>query len=93
MRSPRRSATIPTTAPGQVRYIDLYREVVGGAKAVQWPAGGYQAVEQNLSRAYDAVAFEQLTAEEAADEFLAGLQEQVTNAAQLAPPIRLRRRG
>ena len=29
--------------------------------AVQWPAGGYQAVEQNLSRAYDAVAFEQLT--------------------------------
>jgi multiple sugar transport system substrate-binding protein len=72
----------PATAPGQVRYIDLYREVIGGAKAVQWPAGGYQAVEQNLQRAYDAVAFEQLSAEDAATEFLAGLQEQVTNAAQ-----------
>jgi multiple sugar transport system substrate-binding protein len=72
----------PTTAPGQVRYIDLYREVVGGAKGVQWPAGGLQALEQNLQRAYDAVAFEQLTAEQAAEEFLAGLQEQITNAAQ-----------
>ena len=71
----------PNTAPGQVRYIDLFREVIGGAKPVQWPAGGYQAVEQNLNRAYDAVAFEQLTPEQGAEEFLAGLQEQVTNAA------------
>lgn len=72
----------PNTAPGQVRYIELFREVVGTAKPVQWPAGGYQAVEQNLQRAYDAVAFEQLSPEDAAAEFLAGLQEQVTNAAQ-----------
>jgi multiple sugar transport system substrate-binding protein len=71
----------PSTAPGQVRYIDLYREVIASAKPVQWPAGGYQAVQQNLERAYDAVAFEQLSAEDAAAEFLAGLQEQVTNAA------------
>jgi multiple sugar transport system substrate-binding protein len=74
-------ANDPSTAPGQVRYIQLFREVVGGAKPVQWPAGGYQAVQQNLERAYDAVAFEQLTPEQAAEEFLAGLQEQVTNAA------------
>ncbi len=74
-------ANDPTTAPGQVRYIQLFREVIDTAKPVQWPAGGYGAVEQNLQRAYDAVAFEQLTSEQAAEEFLAGLQEQVTNAA------------
>jgi multiple sugar transport system substrate-binding protein len=71
----------PNTHPGQVRYIELFREVIDTAKPVFWPAGGYQAVEQNLQRAYDAVAFEQLTPEQAAEEFLAGLQEQVTNAA------------
>jgi multiple sugar transport system substrate-binding protein len=75
-------ATSPDTVPAQVRHIELYREVVDQAKPVAWPAGGYQAVEQNLQRAYDAVAFEQLTSQEAADEFLAGLQEQVTNAAR-----------
>lgn len=72
----------PATAPGQVRFIELYRQVVDEAKPVQWPAGGYQAVQQNIERAYDAVAFEQLTPEQAAEEFLAGLQDQVTAAAR-----------
>jgi multiple sugar transport system substrate-binding protein len=75
-------ANDPATAPGQVRFIELYRQVVDGAKPVQWPAGGYQAVQQNIERAYDAVAFEQLTPEQAAEEFLAGLQDQVTTAAR-----------
>jgi multiple sugar transport system substrate-binding protein len=48
---------------------------------VSWPAGGYQAVTDTLGRAYDAVAFETMSVEEAADQFLAELQEQVTNAA------------
>ena len=40
-------ANDPSTAPGQVRYIELFRDVVGTAKPVQWPAGGPQAVQQN----------------------------------------------
>ncbi len=72
----------PATAAGQVRYIELFREVVGGAKPVQWPAGGYQAVTETIARAYDAVAFEQLSSADAADQFIAELQEQVNNAAK-----------
>lgn len=75
-------ATSPETAPGQVRHIELYRQVVDGAKPVAWPAGGYQAVTETLGRAYDAVAFEQLSPEEGAEQFLADLQEQVSNAAR-----------
>jgi multiple sugar transport system substrate-binding protein len=71
----------PSTAPGQVRHIELFQQVSAGAKPVAWPAGGYQAVTETLGRAYDAVAFEQMTSDEAADQFLAELQEQVTNAA------------
>ena len=72
----------PNTAPGQVRHIELYREVVGGAKPVAWPAGGYQAVTDTIARAYDAVAYEQMSSAEAAEQFLQELQEQVTNAAR-----------
>jgi multiple sugar transport system substrate-binding protein len=71
----------PSTAPGQVRFIELFRQVVDDAKPVAWPAGGYQAVTDTLGRAYDAVAFETMSVEDAADQFLAELQEQVTNAA------------
>ncbi|HHY50209.1 MAG TPA: extracellular solute-binding protein [Alphaproteobacteria bacterium] len=71
----------PNTSPGQKRFIELFREVVDGAKPVAWPAGGYQAVTDTLGRAYDAVAFEQMSVEDAADQFLAELQEQVSNAA------------
>ncbi len=75
-------AESPNTVPAQKRHIELYQQVVGGAKPVAWPAGGYQAVQQNIERAYDSVAFGQLTPEQAAEEFLAGLQEQVRNAAR-----------
>jgi multiple sugar transport system substrate-binding protein len=70
----------PGTAPGQVRHIRLFQQVAEGAKPVAWPAGGYQAVQQNIERAYDAVAFEQLTPEEAAEQFIDELQAQVTIA-------------
>jgi len=73
-------AASPDTAPGQVRHIELYRQVVDGAKPVAWPAGGYQAVTDTIARAYDAVAYEQMSSAEAADQFLAELQEQVGNA-------------
>ena len=71
----------PSTAPGQVRFIELFQQVAPTAKPVLWPAGGYQAVTDTLGRAYDAVAFETISVEDAADQFLAELQEQVTNAA------------
>lgn len=72
----------PNTAPGQVRHIELYRQVAAGAKPVAWPAGGYQAVTDTIARAYDAVAYEQLSSAEAAEQFLEELQEQVSNAAR-----------
>jgi multiple sugar transport system substrate-binding protein len=72
----------PTTDPGQVEHIKLFQKVAAGAKPVAWPAGGYQAMTDTIARAYDAVAYEQMTAEEAADQFISDLQEQVSNAAK-----------
>jgi multiple sugar transport system substrate-binding protein len=74
-------ATNPNTVPSQVRHIELYRQVVDAAKPVAWPAGGYQAVTDTIARAYDAVAYEQMSSAEAAEQFIAELQEQVNNAA------------
>lgn len=74
-------ANDPATAPGQKRFINLFQEVAPTAKPVFWPAGGYQAVTDTLGRAYDAVAFETMSAEDAADQLLEELQEQITNAA------------
>lgn len=70
----------PTTAPGQVRHIELFQEVVATARPVRWPAGGYQALTDSLTRAYDAVAFGQLTTADAAAQLVADLQDQVETA-------------
>ena len=74
-------ASNPDTQKTQVRMIEVYRQLVPTAKPVFWPAGGYAALTDVLNRTYDAVAFEQLTPEQGADQLLAELQEQVTNAA------------
>ena len=74
-------ANAPETSPGQKRFIQLFQQVAGGAKPIAYPAGGNQAITDTLGRAYDAVAFETMSAEDAADQFLAELQEQITNAA------------
>lgn len=71
----------PETQPTQVRHIELYQEVADEANPVFWPAGGYQAMTDTLNRAYDSVAFEMLTPEQGAEEFLADLQQQVSQAA------------
>jgi multiple sugar transport system substrate-binding protein len=75
-------ATNPETQPTQVRMIEIYRQVAPKAKPVFWPAGGYQALTDVLNRTYDAVAFEQLGVEEAADQLIAELNEQLANAAR-----------
>jgi multiple sugar transport system substrate-binding protein len=72
----------PKTSAGQKRHIELFQQLAAGAKPVAWPAGGYAAVTDTLGRAYDAVAYEQMSVEEAADQFLSELQEQVTTASK-----------
>jgi multiple sugar transport system substrate-binding protein len=74
-------ANDPATSPGQKRFIELFQQVASTAKPIAYPAGGNQAITDTLGRAYDAVAFETMSVEDAADQFLAELQEQITNAA------------
>ena len=75
-------ATNPETQPTQVRMIEIYRQEAPKAKPVFWPAGGYQALTDVLNRSYDAVAFEQMSVEEAADMLISELNEQLANAAR-----------
>lgn len=75
-------ATNPETQPTQVRMIEIYRQEAPKAKPVFWPAGGYQALTDVLNRTYDAVAFEQMSVEEAADQLITELNEQLANAAR-----------
>jgi multiple sugar transport system substrate-binding protein len=74
-------AADPDTQPTQVRHIALYQEVIEDANPVFWPANGYQALTDTLNRAYDAVAFGQLSVEEGADQLMADLQQQLDQAA------------
>lgn len=71
----------PKTSPGQKRHIELFQQVANDAKPVAWPAGAYAAVTDTLGRAYDAVAYEQMSPEDAADQFMQELQDQITAAA------------
>ncbi|GGA50091.1 ABC transporter substrate-binding protein [Pelagibacterium lentulum] len=75
-------AADPATQPTQVRLIELYNEVVPTANPVFWPAGGYQAMTDVLNRSYDAVAFEQLTPEQGAEQLISELQQQLSQAAR-----------
>jgi multiple sugar transport system substrate-binding protein len=75
-------ATNPETQPTQVRMIEIYRQVAPQAKPVFWPAGGYQALTDVLNRTYDAIAFEQMSPEDGADQLIAELNEQLANAAR-----------
>jgi len=73
-------AADPATNPGQARNIELFQQVVAEASPIPWPAGGYQAVTDTLNRAYDAVAFGVATPEDAADQFMTELQQQLDTA-------------
>ena len=75
-------ANNPDTQATQVRMIEIYRQVAPQAKPVFWPAGGYQALTDVLNRTYDAIAFEQMSAEDGADQLIAELNEQLANAAR-----------
>lgn len=71
----------PETQPTQVRHIELYQELSETANPVFWPPNGYQAMDDTLGRAYEAVAFGALSVEDAADQFLEEFQQQLDQAA------------
>jgi multiple sugar transport system substrate-binding protein len=61
----------PNTTRGQKEQIALFRELANVFKPIIYPNNGYNAINEAMPRAYQAVAFEQMTAEEAADQFFA----------------------
>ena len=65
----------PDTSHGQREFIKLFQRVVDGAKPVNYPPGGTGAVQDALSRAYEAVAFGQLSPDDAAAQFHADLED------------------
>lgn len=71
----------PDTQPTQVRHIELFQKLAETADPVFWPPNGYQALTDTLNRAYDAVAFEQVSVEDGADQLMADLQQQLDQAA------------
>lgn len=65
----------PETSHGQREFIQLFQRVVDGAKPINYPPGGTGAVQDALSRAYEAVAFGQLSPSDAAAQFHADLED------------------
>ncbi len=65
----------PDTSRGQREFIQLYQRIVDSAKPVSYPPGGTGAVQDALSRAYQEVAFGQLSAAEAAAQFHADMED------------------
>lgn len=65
----------PNTSESQRKHIELFQEVAPTAKPVNWPEGGYGAVTETLNRAYDAVAFELMSPEEASAQLMSELAD------------------
>jgi len=65
----------PDTSMGQKEFIRLYQRVVDGAKPINYPPQGYGAVDEALQRAYESVAFGQLSPEQAATQFHLDMEE------------------
>lgn len=70
-------ANAPTTSRGQREQILLFADLAsnGQLKPVAWPAGGNGSITEALGRAYQAVAFGQLSAEEAVDIFFEEMED------------------
>jgi multiple sugar transport system substrate-binding protein len=65
----------PKTSRGQREQILLFQKVLSDAKPVNWPPGGYGAMTEALGRAYDAVAFETMSSEDAAAQFASDMED------------------
>jgi multiple sugar transport system substrate-binding protein len=70
------------TSAGQKEHLALFQKVASTAKPVAWAAGGYAAVTDTIARAYDAVQYEQMSADDAANQFVSELQDAITKAAK-----------
>ena len=65
----------PNTSHGQREFIKLYQRIADTAKPINYPPGGTGAVEEALTRAYEAVAFGQLGPEDAAAQFHTDMED------------------
>jgi multiple sugar transport system substrate-binding protein len=65
----------PNTSDGQREFIKLYQRIADTAKSINYPPGGTGAMQDALTRAYEAVAFGQLTPDEAAAQFHADIED------------------
>jgi multiple sugar transport system substrate-binding protein len=74
-RQAKAQADNPKTSRGQREQIQVFQRVVSTANPVQWPANGYQNIVTALNHASEAVAFEQLKPDEAADQFMSELKD------------------
>ena len=59
----------PKTSIGQRKFIQLYQRIAETAKPINYPSGGTGALQDALTRAYEAVAFGQLSPDDAAKQF------------------------
>ena len=65
----------PKTSRGQREFILLYQRIADTAKPINYPSGGTGAMQDALTRAYEAVAFGQMSAEDAAKQFHADVED------------------
>jgi multiple sugar transport system substrate-binding protein len=63
----------PKTSRGQREQILMFRQVASQAKPIPWPPNSNGLLAQALSRNYQAVAFGQVTVDQAADQVFADL--------------------
>lgn len=68
-------ANDPKTSRGQREFILLYQRIADTAKPINYPSGGTGAMQDALTRAYEAVAFGQLTPDEAAAQFHSDVED------------------
>lgn len=70
-------ANNPATSRGQREQILLFSELASTdqLKPIAWPAGGNGAITEALGRAYQAVAFEIISIEEATDTFFEEMED------------------
>jgi len=72
----------PETQPAQARFIEVYREIAPHAMPVFWPPGGVAAMSDVMPRAYDAIAFEQVSIDDGVQMLIDEVNEQLARASR-----------
>lgn len=63
------------TSRGQREQIVMFQKLAPSAKPVSYPTGGYGALQEALQRAYDSVAFEIMSPEDAAEQLRSDVED------------------